>query len=175
MNARNLWSKILTVAGGLAVAVGAVDAMEGSLLILPGTAMLALGTWLAGAERRAVASNALAFVLVAIGVGALWGLSALGGCGGTSGRSVWWGLLLLPYAIGWNLAVWGPGASRWLTMIGILNGLFFLSLAAVVLKPTPLRSLPTAIIVAAIGIVAIVGCIWRLLQQRKAKALTPAT
>ncbi|MBI5687324.1 MAG: hypothetical protein HZC54_19800 [Verrucomicrobia bacterium] len=175
MNARNLWSKILTVVGGLAVTVGAVDALEGSLLILPGAGLLALGTWLAGVERRAVASNTWAFVLVALGVGALWGLSALGGFGGTSGRSAWWGLLLLPYLIGWNLAVWGPGAPRWLTVLGIVNGLLFLGLAAIVLNPTPIKNLPTAIIVAVIGIVVIAGCIWRLMQQRKAKALTPAT
>lgn len=174
MNVHNLWSKILTVAGGLGVAVGAVDAMEGSLLILPGAAMLALGTWLAGAERRAVASNTWAFVLVAIGVGALWGLSAVGGIGGPSGHSAWWGLLLLPYAIGWNLAVWGPGAPRWLTVIGILNGFLFLSLAAVVLKPTPARNLTTAIIVAVIGVVVIAGCIYRLMQQKKAKAMAAA-
>lgn len=174
MNARNLWSKILTVAGGLAMSVGAIDPLEGSRLILPGAGLLALGTWLGVAERRAITSNTWAFILVAMGIGALWGLSALGGIGGPSGHSAWWGLLLLPYAIGWNLAVWGPGAPRWLTVIGILNGLLFLGLAAIVLKPTPIRNLPTAIIVAVIGIVVIAGCIWRLMQQRKAKAMTAA-
>ena len=174
MNTRTLWSRILTIAGGLAVAVGAVDAMEGSLLILPGAGLLALGTWLAGAERRAVASNTWAFILVALGVGALWGLSALGGFGGASGRSGWWALLFLPYAIGWNLAVWGPGAPRWLTMIGILNGLFFLNLARIVLKPAPIQSQPIAIIVAVIGLVALAGCLWRLMRPRKANPLTPA-
>jgi hypothetical protein len=175
MNTRNLWSKILTVAGGLAMVVGAIDAMEGSLAILPGAGLLALGTWLAGAERRAIASNTWAFVLVAIGVGALWGLSAVGGFGGSSGRSNWWGLMLLPYPIGWNMAIWGPGSPRWLTVLGIGNGLWFLILARLVLRPSPMKSLPTAIVIAVIGVVVIAGCIYRLVQQRKAKVLTPAT
>ena len=48
-----------------------------------------------------------ALALVALGVGALWGLSAVGGFGGSSGRSMWWGALLLPYPAGWILGVVG--------------------------------------------------------------------
>jgi len=35
-----------------------------------------------------------------VGVGALWFLSSLGGIGGKSGHSIWWGLLILPYPTG---------------------------------------------------------------------------
>ena len=35
-------------------------------------------------------------LLIAIGVGALWGLSMFGGIGGKSGHSIWWGVLILP-------------------------------------------------------------------------------
>jgi hypothetical protein len=40
-------------------------------------------------------------VMVVVGVAALWGLSAIGGFGRTSGRSSLWGLLIVPYPIGW--------------------------------------------------------------------------
>ena len=36
MNNRKLWSKILTIVGGIAMVIGAIDPLEGSLLILPG-------------------------------------------------------------------------------------------------------------------------------------------
>jgi hypothetical protein len=45
--------------------------------------------------------------LIAVGVAALFGLSAIGGFGGPSGRSMWWGLLLLPYPIGWVIGLLG--------------------------------------------------------------------
>jgi len=32
-------------------------------------------------------------------------LSSLGGIGGKSGRSLWWGLALLPYPVGWLMAL----------------------------------------------------------------------
>ena len=38
---------------------------------------------------------------MAVGVAALWGLSAIGGFGSTSGRSLLWGLLIVPYPAGW--------------------------------------------------------------------------
>jgi hypothetical protein len=38
MNARNLSSRILVTVGGIAMLVGAIDPMEGSILILPAAA-----------------------------------------------------------------------------------------------------------------------------------------
>src|SRR4030095_8259159 len=35
-----------------------------------------------------------------VGVAALWGLSAIGGFGGTSGRAYLWGMLIVSYPIG---------------------------------------------------------------------------
>jgi hypothetical protein len=49
--------------------------------------------------------QAWAFVLVAIGVGLMFGMSAMGGIGGHTGRSMWWALALLPYPIGWVLGL----------------------------------------------------------------------
>lgn len=178
MNARNLWSKILILAGGIGMLVGAIDPMEGSLLILPGSGLFALGTYLGQAERRLIAYRVSVFILVAIGVAALWGLSAVGGFGGTSGHSMWWGLLTLPYVVGWLMALWGPENPRWFSLLGILVGVQYLVVAAIFLLQ--LRAglggwrAPTAVIIATIGIVAIAGCIYRL-RYGKASAMARIT
>lgn len=99
------WSRPLLIVGLIATVVGAIDPLEGSLIILPGVALVTLGALLYHSRQRAWLVVALAFV--AAGVGALWGLSAMGGFGGQSGRSNWWALLLLPYVIGWLLALIG--------------------------------------------------------------------
>lgn len=107
MNSRMLWSRILKVVGGIAMLLGTLDPMEGSVLILPGSGMVALGMYLGGKDRKTVLYWTWAFILIAIGVGALFGLSAVGGIGGKSGHSVWWGLLILPYPAGWLMALLG--------------------------------------------------------------------
>ena len=107
MNARMLWSRILKVVGGSAVVVGTLDPMEGSLLILPGSGLVAVGMYLGGKDRRTVLYWTWAFILIAVGVAALFGLSAVGGIGGKSGHSMWWGILILPYPVGWLMALGG--------------------------------------------------------------------
>ena len=107
MNARMLWSRILAVVGGIAMLVGTLDPLEGSLLILPGSGLVALGVFLGRKERRTILYWASAFVLIAVGVAALFALSAVGGIGGKSGHSMWWGVLMLPYPVGWLMALVG--------------------------------------------------------------------
>jgi len=105
MNGARRWSRILVMVGLVAMVIGALDPLEGSLVIVPGTGMAALGAGLGHSRYR----NLLywSFVLVAVGVGALWALSALGGFGGNSGRSNWWALVLLPYPVGWIMGLLG--------------------------------------------------------------------
>lgn len=91
--------------GGIAMLVGAADPLEGSLVILPGSGLVALGTFLSDVGRKVIVDWLLIFASIAVGVGALWGLSMLGGFGGHSGRSGWWGLLILPYPIGWVMGI----------------------------------------------------------------------
>ena len=131
---RSLWSRILIVLGSIGMLVGAIDPMEGSVLILPGSLMVALGTFFNQSERHLFAYRVWVFILIAIGVGALWGLSAVGGIGGKSGHSMWWGVLILPYLIGWSMGIWGPGSPRWLLVLGIGVGLWYLAILALVLK-----------------------------------------
>jgi hypothetical protein len=97
------WSRALLGLGMLAMIVGALDPLEGSVIILPGVALAALGALVGHNQYRKLL--AAAFVLVALGVGAMFALSAIGGFGGNSGHSNWWGLTILPYPVGWLMAI----------------------------------------------------------------------
>jgi hypothetical protein len=37
----------------------------------------------------------------------MWGLSAVGGFGGSTGRTLWWWLALVPYPVGWVMGLVG--------------------------------------------------------------------
>lgn len=93
------WPRILVIAGLAAMVIGALDPLEGSLVILPGTAFVALGAWLGKSRHQALPY--WSFALVAVGVGVMFGSSALGGFGPGGGLSYWWMLVLLPYPVGW--------------------------------------------------------------------------
>jgi len=110
MNSRTLWPRILKALGSIAMILGTLDPLEGSLLILPGSGLVALGMYLSGKDRRTVLYWVWTFILIAVGVGAMFALSAVGGIGGKSGRSMWWGVLMLPYPAGWLLALAGSVA-----------------------------------------------------------------
>ena len=101
------WSRRLVMAGLVLMVAGVLDPLEGSVVILSGTALSALGAFLSGSRYRLPLS---ALAMTAVGVGALLGVSAIGGVGGNSGRSVWWLLLCLPYPVGWILGL--VGATR---------------------------------------------------------------
>lgn len=105
MSASVRWSRPLVIGGLFAMLVGALDPLEGSLVILPGAAAVALGARLGDGRYRSLLL--WSFVLVAVGVAILWGMSVVGGLGGSTGRSMWWALTLLPYPVGWLLALIG--------------------------------------------------------------------
>jgi hypothetical protein len=96
-----IWSRILMAVGLAGMLAGAIDPLEGSFVILPSVAVVALGT-LIGKSRHLVLLG-WSFGLALLGVVAMVVLSWLGGIGGNSGRSMWWGVFILPYPIGWAL------------------------------------------------------------------------
>ena len=100
-------SRVLSMLGGIGLLAGALDPLEGSFVILAGSALLWGGEVMKVPERRRLGLWTSVFVLIAVGVGVMFGLSAAGGIGGRSGRSWWWGVLLLPYPAGWLLGVGG--------------------------------------------------------------------
>ncbi|HSL22020.1 MAG TPA: hypothetical protein VK886_10830 [Vicinamibacterales bacterium] len=98
-------ARILVIVGLAAMLIGVIDPLEGSIVILAGAVLVAVGAGLARSPHRT--SQYVSLLLVAIGVAALWGVSVMGGFGGSTGRSSWWALLMLPYPIGWLLGVVG--------------------------------------------------------------------
>ncbi len=99
------WPRALAIIGLAGMILGAVDPLEGSVVILPGVGLAALAAFLGKGRWRVLLYWAL--VLVAVGAAAMWILSTLGGIGGSTGRSDWWGLIVLPYAVGWVMGVVG--------------------------------------------------------------------
>jgi hypothetical protein len=95
----------LLIAGLVALALGALDPLEGSVIILLGTAIAALGARLAHSRHFPLLLGS--FAMTAIGVGSMWALSAVGGFGGNTGRTTWWWLALAPYPVGWVLGLVG--------------------------------------------------------------------
>jgi hypothetical protein len=99
------WPRRLLIAGFVAMVVGALDPLEGSVVILLGSALAALGARLGQSRDLAMLYGSV--VLTAVGVGAMWSLSAVGGFGGSTGRTNWWWLALAPYPVGWVLGLVG--------------------------------------------------------------------
>lgn len=83
--------------------LGTLDPMEGSLLIAPASMMIGIGSYLL--QKKYWKFYVIDAVLIAVGVFFLWFLSSLGGFGGNSKLSIWWGLTLIPYPLGWLLNV----------------------------------------------------------------------
>jgi len=96
---------MLVVAGLVGMLIGAIDPLEGSLVILPGTGIVALGAFVGKSRHRVLIYWAV--ILVAVGVGAMFVLSAFGGIGGSTGHTIWWGLVILPYPVGWIVGLAG--------------------------------------------------------------------
>ncbi len=99
MPATTSWPRVLLIVGLTGMLLGAIDPLEGSLIILPGSGLVALGAFLGKSRRRVLLY--WSFALIAFGVGAMFVLSAFGGFGAGTSLSNWWGLLLVPYAAGW--------------------------------------------------------------------------
>jgi hypothetical protein len=102
---RATWARTLLILGLLGMVVGALDPLEGSVIILPGVGLVTLGAFLGKSRYRKLLGGS--FVLVAVGVGAMFATSAFGGFGGNSGHSMWWGVVILPYPIGWIIGLVG--------------------------------------------------------------------
>ena len=93
------WARGLVVGGLVLMLVVIADPLEGSFLSLPGVVAITAAAILTHSRFRAQAYWAAA--LLVLGVCALGIMSAVGGIGGDTGRSMWWAVLLLPYPVGW--------------------------------------------------------------------------
>ncbi len=98
-------SRILIIVGSIAMLFGTLDPLEGSAVILGGSGLVLLGTRLSNGQRHIFRYWLWVFILIALGFAMLVILSMLGGIGGSAGRSLWWGLFILPYPIGWIMGM----------------------------------------------------------------------
>jgi hypothetical protein len=98
-------SRVLLVVGLASALVGTIDPLEGSLFILVGIGLMAVGAYIGRSRYRVLLSWSLG--LVAVGVAAMVVLSWLGGIGGNSGHSIWLAILIVPYPVGWLLGLVG--------------------------------------------------------------------
>jgi hypothetical protein len=91
--------RALGITGYVAMILGAIDPLEGSVVVLFGISLVAWAAWLRFSRGRYRLTWAWGAAVA--GVAAMWIMSASGGVGGSTGRSIWWVLVLLPYPIGW--------------------------------------------------------------------------
>jgi len=168
MNTDTPRSHILVTIGNIAVLVGALDPMEGSLVILPGSGLVLLGTYLSHSERWLITYRLWVFFMITVGVAALVGLTIAGGFGGTTELSIWWGLLVMPYLIGWSMGIWGPDSPRWVLWLGLGVGVWYLAILVMTLKYSASvdEGSASGIVVGAIGALTISGCIYRLRKRK---------
>jgi len=169
MNTATPRSQILITIGFIAMLIGAIDPMEGSLAILPGSGLILLGTYLSHSERRLITYRLWVFLMIAIGVAALFGFSLVGGIGGTSELSMWWGLLVLPYPLAWSAGIWSPDSPRWVLWFGIAVGVWYLAILVMTLKfSAGMDEGSTAVfLLGIIGAMTITGCLYRLRMWHK--------
>ena len=97
------WIRILYIIGIVAMIIGAIDPLEGSVVIFFGSLCITVST-IPGKQRywKIFLGSSL---MILTGMVFLFLLSSLGGFGGNSKLSWWWSILILPYPIGWLIAI----------------------------------------------------------------------
>jgi hypothetical protein len=110
MNAPSWLPRSLRVVSPILILVGMLDPMEGSFLIAIGIVLAAVSAHLDRSRYRKLLLWACALAIV--GVASMWILSAFGGFRLPNrpdmvGLSPWYGLLVIPYPLGWIMGVVG--------------------------------------------------------------------
>ena len=170
MTAHNRWADVLANVGFAAMLVGAIDPLEGALVILPGSGLVMLGAFLGHGEPSFKIYRLWVFVLITVGVVALFWLSMLGGFGPPE-RSTWWGVLVLPYLVGWVMGIVGADSPRWVLWLGVAVGCWYVAmptLMELLISESPSDATPAIqiaqIVIGLTGALTIGGSIYRLRQ-----------
>jgi hypothetical protein len=96
---------MLAILGLFAMLLGGFDPLEGSIVVLPGVAIVTLGAFLGHSRFTRLLCAALA--MVALGIAAMFAMGAVGGFAGRRDHLMWWGLLIAPYPLGFLLGMVG--------------------------------------------------------------------
>ena len=86
MDKSKLWSRILCIIGVIAMTIGAVDPLEGSLIILAGSGLVALRAFLGKSRHRKFVYRAFGLIVIGIAAGLI--VTMLGGLGGNTGDRI---------------------------------------------------------------------------------------
>lgn len=97
------WLRVIYIIGVVALIIGAVDPLEGSIVIVLGSIFVALSLYLSHDTYRQVFLASM--IMIIFGVGYMFYASSLGGFGGPDNLSWWWALPILPYPIGWLISI----------------------------------------------------------------------
>ena len=103
MKEKTKWTRIIYITGVIALIIGILDPMEGSVVIASGSALIALSAYLT--HDRHLKIFLVSLIMILIGIFFLFYLSSLGGFGGNATLSWWWGTLILPYPVGWLISI----------------------------------------------------------------------
>ena len=103
MEEKTKWTHVTYVMGIIAQLVGILDPLEGSILVAAGSILVVLSTFVTHDRHRKL--FLLSCIMIITGVAFMFYLSSLGGFGDKSILSWWWGILILPYPIGWLITM----------------------------------------------------------------------
>ncbi len=96
------WKGLLYTVGILNIFLGALDPLEGSILIVIGSILITVYKYLRGDQHKKIFLASC--VMIVVGVGYMFYLSTLGGIG-PDNKSWWWIIPVIPYPVGWLLTV----------------------------------------------------------------------
>jgi hypothetical protein len=97
------WNSTIYLLGIIAMIIGAIDPLEGSIAIGIGSALLVVTTYVKHDRHWRIFLSS--FVIIIFGIIFMFYLSSLGGFGGTSTLSWWWCILIAPYPLGWLITI----------------------------------------------------------------------
>lgn len=100
MSEKGCGALVLIVLGSAAILMGTLASPHEEYIIVPGSAMIALGAYLAQAPGRRLVY--CAFLIMAVSISVIWGMLSLSG-----GVTGWWQLLFLLYLAGWLMDIVG--------------------------------------------------------------------
>lgn len=95
------WVRIIYIIGVIALIIGALDPLEGSLVIDTGAVFIVLSSFLMQDRHRKV--FLISAIMIFVGVFSLWLVSSLGGY--DPKREWWWNVLIIPYPLGWVIFI----------------------------------------------------------------------
>jgi drug/metabolite transporter (DMT)-like permease len=102
MKNKTTFTYVLFIIGVVSLCTGALDPMEGSLLIAAGSLLMTVASFLNRDRHRKL--FLLFSLLIFFGVFFLFYFSSFGGFG-EGALSWWWGILVLPYPLAWLASI----------------------------------------------------------------------